>query len=256
MPNTQLSCSLVPRSEDHYDRLGSSYDDLWKYSDYFVRSMARAVIETLDLRASDRFVDLGAGTGLFAKAITDELRFAEPILCVDPSARLVNQARRDDIEVLVQDANAFAASGRRFDKLLLKEVVHHLDDPAAVFRGLGESVSPNGAVLVVLLPPTIDYPLFQSALQRFEEQQPHYDEVASALADAGLEPDVRLQEFPLEIERDRYLEMVRSRYMSLLSTFSDNEIRAGVAEIAATRPEPMYRFTDRFVFVVGRRRGR
>ncbi|MFD7505354.1 hypothetical protein [Streptomyces sp. NPDC059850] len=58
-------------------------------------------------------------------------------------------------------------------------------------------------------------------------------------------------EHELRLERERYLAMVRSRYMSVLSTFSDEELDAGIEEIRARHPEPEFVFADRFAFVLG-----
>jgi len=49
--------------------------------------------------------------------------------------------------------------------------------------------------------------------------------------------------------------MVRARYMSLLSTFSDSEIEKGIEETRVAHPEPVLVFPDRFEFVLGRRGG-
>ena len=48
--------------------------------------------------------------------------------------------------------------------------------------------------------------------------------------------------------------MVRARYMSLLSGFTDDELRQGIEEMDENVPaDGIQRFNDRFIFVVGRR---
>jgi hypothetical protein len=74
------------------------------------------------------------------------------------------------------------------------------------------------------------------------------------MRDAGLAATVSYRTFPLEIPKARYLAMVRERYMSLLSTFDDAELEAGVAEIEACHPGPVLSFPDRFAFVRGVRK--
>jgi hypothetical protein len=61
--------------------------------------------------------------------------------------------------------------------------------------------------------------------------------------------------FELELPKERYLAMVRERYLSLLSMFDDDELEAGIAEIDREHPEPVLRFEDRFAFVLGVRDG-
>ncbi|CAO5161704.1 hypothetical protein FAIPA1_200088 [Frankia sp. AiPs1] len=105
-----------------------------------------------------------------------------------------------------------------------------------------------------MLPTRICYPLFAAALKRFEQLQPDPVDVADAMRAAGLSAELAYHEYELRIPRSRYLDMVRNRYMSLLSMFDDAEIAAGLAEIAAAHPQAEFRFPDRFAFVLGVRR--
>jgi hypothetical protein len=50
---------------------------------------------------------------------------------------------------------------------------------------------------------------------------------------------------------ERYLTMVRGRYLSLLSLFDDEELAAGVEEIRHRYPGQQVEFRDRFAFVLG-----
>jgi hypothetical protein len=102
----------------------------------------------------------------------------------------------------------------------------------------------------------LGYPLFAAALRRFEELQPDPAGIEAHLGAAGLSTHLTYEAFELEIPKDRYLSMVRDRYMSLLSTFDDEEIAAGADEIDRQHPEPVLRFVDRFAFVLGVPAGR
>src|ERR1022692_3201338 len=52
-------------------------------------------------------------------------------------------------------------------------------------------------------------------------------------------------------KKQRYLGMVRDRYMSLLSEFSDADLEQGIAEIDERHPGELLEFGDRFAFVLG-----
>ena len=237
-------------TQAHYERLASSYDELWTYSRQFVASMADAIIATLELKATDRFVDLGCGSGIYAKAIADRVPFEAPLLGVDPvgSARSAGRAsgcaraRKERRGVLSISPGSQLRSRRR----------SRCRRQANCLSGLGQRLIAGGRILVALLPPTIGIPLVQEALARtYEARQPHYDEIAAMMRASGLSVDVRWFDFPVSIERGRYLDMVRRRYISLLSAFDDARLQTGLEEIAAQHPEPVLRFVDRFVFVCG-----
>jgi hypothetical protein len=106
-------------------------------------------------------------------------------------------------------------------------------------------------MLVVMLPTTISYPLFAGALELFTRQQPDPADIAAQMRAAGLDAELTYEGFPLVFPAERYLQMVRDRYMSLLSHFSDAELAAGVDEIRRAHPGDEVSFEDRFAFVAG-----
>src|ERR1700759_900525 len=186
----------------HYEQIASSYDDLWTYSGAFVNEFGAAVVKALALTRADTFVDLGAGTGLYAKAIAARVGFTEGMLCVDPVRELVSQAESPAIRVAVMDAADFSVSDVPATKILIKEEIHHIDAPERVLAALAAKLPAGGRILIAMLPPTIDYPLFREALDDYEQRQPHFESVAAALRAAGLEVVVGFPSFPVELERD------------------------------------------------------
>ncbi|ARP72343.1 class I SAM-dependent methyltransferase [Streptomyces pluripotens] len=247
----------------HYDELAAEYDEYWIYGPHYVPWMSSRIAEALRLAPRDRIADVGSGTGLFASEVANQLRPRHPILCVDPSEAMLSQLGTPppaDLTPIVASAEDIAEGRTRLpyeqlDAMWLKESVHHVADPAHTLRGLADRLAPGGRLLVVMLPATIQYPLFKAALARFEELQPDPAVIEGHLRAAGLEASLSYVEHELRIDRDKYLGMVRARYMSLLSTFSDSEIEKGIEEMRIAHPEPELVFPDRFAFILGRRRG-
>lgn len=246
----------------HYAGLAVDYDELWGYEPDYVPWMSGQITEALQLRPNDRIADIGSGTGLFAREVARKLQPRHPLLCVDPSEEMLSRLGRP----LPPGLTPVAASAEdiaedrvhlpyeHLDAVWLKESVHHVADPAHTLQGLADRLAPAGRMLVVMLPGSIQYPLFEAALVRFEELQPDPADIESHLRSAGLETSITHVEHELRLDRDRYLGMVRARYMSLLSTFSDSEIEKGIEEIRFAHPEPVLAFPDRFAFVLGRLR--
>lgn len=238
----------------HYDRLADRYDENWAYSPEFISWMTGHILNRLDVRPGDRAADVGCGTGLYAKGLAER---ADLVVCVDPSEGMLEQLPDGDAYVPVRASAEDLVSGAvplpfdRFDNILVKEAIHHVQDQPAVLGGLAQLLASGGRLLVVMLPMRIAYPLFADALELFERLQPDPEDVAADMRNAGLEADVTYEEFPLSFAKERYLGMVRSRYMSLLSNFDDDEIERGVAEMAERYPGDRLEFPDRFAFVRG-----
>ena len=102
----------------------------------------------------------------------------------------------------------------------------------------------------MLLPPTIEYPLFAKALELYEKRQPHYQELINLLQQVGFFVDVDIIEYPLELPKIQYFEMVENRYMFLLSEFNDTELAAGLKEMEEKyQDKSVLKFSDRMVFI-------
>jgi hypothetical protein len=120
-------------------------------------------------------------------------------------------------------------------------------------RGLADRLAPGGRLLVVTLPPRLDYPLFDAALDRFAERHPEPEGIADAMRAAGLETETAIEEFPVSADRDQYIGLVRNRWMSVLSTFADEELARGLDEMRERYPQRELHFVDRVAFVSGTR---
>lgn len=69
---------------------------------------------------------------------------------------------------------------------------------------------------------------------------------------AGVEVGVSYASFGLRLAKERWLQMVADRYMSLLAGFSEAELSAGIREIDDCFPGPVLEFEDRFAFILAR----
>lgn len=73
------------------------------------------------------------------------------------------------------------------------------------------------------------------------------------MRDAGLKVDMVYHGLSITVDREHYIELVRRRWMSVLSTFSEDELEAGIDEIRSSYPQPEVTYTNRFAFILGLR---
>ncbi len=243
--------------QNHYQQLSKNYDDLWEYSKDFVRFISENICNLLDLKSTDIFVDLGCGSGLFTKEINNQIQFTNPVICSDISSDMLAQLSNDSqYECIATDAISFSYEPRFFDKIIVKEMIHHLnkDEQESLIKNLFERLNVGGKFLLILLPPTIEYPLFEKALRKYEKLQPNYNFLVKLFKKAGFETEIDFVKYPLNISQEKYIKMVKNRYMSLLSSFSDREIQEGINEIKQKHlnQNTLY-FNDIVVFITGKK---
>jgi len=168
-----------------------------------------------------------------------------------------------------------------YHQVLLKEVVHHFStgDRLDIFRGMrrglltkeGETSDSSNlrvdgthhddddifppSILIVTRPQLeIDYPLWPAARQVWAANQPSALEIEKDLIAAGF-TNVRtiLHRYPCQILLDRWLDMVKGRFWSTFSNFTDAELEEACGLIrkqVVVDDKGVVTFDDRLVFIV------
>jgi ubiquinone/menaquinone biosynthesis C-methylase UbiE len=238
---------------EHYSRLAERYDDYLHYSDDFIRALTSKMIDKLQLQKGDRFVDLGCGTGMYSLDILEQVALDHPVIGVDPFPQMLAKIPKEaPITAVPLDALAFSAQDGTYDKILMKEAVHHVDDRARLFSNLFESLSAGGRLLLVHVPPKVDYPLFDKALERALGWHANPDELVALLQRTGFQVERDGLDYQHSIPKERYFQMVERCYMSVLSSFTADEIREGLAEMERKYKDvTTLRFVDHFDYITG-----
>jgi trans-aconitate 2-methyltransferase len=110
-------------------------------------AMARDVIDRLDLRADERVLDAGCGTG----RVTEELVQRVPdgtVIAVDGSQAMVEQAMErlgDDVEAFAQDLLELQLD-EPVDAILSTATFHWIADHERLFQRLYEALRPGGRI--------------------------------------------------------------------------------------------------------------
>jgi ubiquinone/menaquinone biosynthesis C-methylase UbiE len=242
----------------HYHQIAAHFDADWSYSEPYLNWMTEGLRSDLRLRSGSTVLDVGSGTGLYARRLVEGTPAAARVICLDPSPAMLQQVPNDPRLIpVIGTASAAGAVLQTLgldavDHVLAKGVVHHFADIATELTRLTRVLSPAGTILVAVLPPTLPHPLFSQALHRFEQEQPHSNAIVRLLEEAGLATFVRTSSFRLQVPLERYLDMVRNRYMSLLSAFTDDEIEVGIEEIRQTHGDTTpLEIEERFVYITG-----
>ena len=83
----------------------------------------------------------------------------------------------------------------------------------------------KGQILIIRLGGIIDHPLFAAAKERYEEAYKSSDTLVQYLKDTGFKTIIETIDYNVSLEKNKYLRMVEERYMSILSSFNDVEIK-------------------------------
>lgn len=237
--------------QKHYRRLAAQYDDFLYYSPDFVRALTAKMIDKLQLRADDVLVDLGCGTGMYSVDILDQISLKNPVIGVDPFPEML--AGIPDgaaIMPIADDGLEFTRKPYAYDKVLIKETIHHIDRRDELFANLYRRLPDDGILLLVHVPPDVQYPLFDNALERAKRWHADPNELVGQLEASGYEVERDALDYTHRIPKDLYFRMVGSCYMSVLTSFDESELREGLAEMEQRYADrEILEFVDHFDYL-------
>jgi ubiquinone/menaquinone biosynthesis C-methylase UbiE len=226
-----------------YARLAADYDAV-RGSEALDREYWFAALSALGgLRRGDRILDLGAGTGRFARIAAE----AGPVVAADLSLDMLFRARgKGPFSVVRADAEALPFRGDAFDLTLVVMVLHQLADFPRALREVAR-VSRRAAIATSDMRTRtmgILDEAFPSLLRIDRARFPPIDRIVDTLHAAGF-TQVAVQERPYHrsLSVAEELDRVRRKYISTFDLLPPGEFERGVAFLEQELPN---RHGDRF----------
>ncbi|HEY6560600.1 MAG TPA: methyltransferase domain-containing protein [Polyangiaceae bacterium] len=129
----------------HFDDAGR---DAWQ--------KPKHVLELLAIQPGARVVDLGAGTGYFVSVLSRAVGESGRVLAVDTERKMIEhlmkrsaEKRWRNVEARLVPADDPKLEADSWDRILIVNTWHHIDDRAAYTRKLARGLKPDGILLIV-----------------------------------------------------------------------------------------------------------
>jgi ubiquinone/menaquinone biosynthesis C-methylase UbiE len=225
-------------SKGHYgSEVAAGYEGAFFYKDGsdYNKWYLEKVQEELKLTPETTFTDVGGGTGNFTAALAKKSGMKNKPLNAEPYLEMLEQSPAS-VDTMHIDASVFAkdASMMKVDRIMMKEVIHHVETAhlQAIFAGMRKKLNSGGRLLVITRPSKgIEYPFFDAAFQVWQDNQLESSVYENCLRDAGFAVTSKIVPYPCEIDKRRWIKMVESRFWSTFSHFSNDELSAGILEL-------------------------
>lgn len=114
------------------------------------------VVECLELKPGDQVADLGAGGGYFTVKLAKEVGPTGTVYAVeieqaylDFIQQVVNERGISNVELVLATPEKSNLPHRTVDLVFVRNVFHHIEDPATYFSNLRTALGPNGRVAVI-----------------------------------------------------------------------------------------------------------
>ncbi|GKY91940.1 hypothetical protein MPSEU_000165600 [Mayamaea pseudoterrestris] len=274
------------QTKAHYEAHSTdSYENAYFYEPgAYTNYLTKLVQDRLGLHQEPlrrTLLDVGGGTGNFTKMIIQDTQtraiVVDPFLAAADEKAKSSEGTSKQLEFVCAPAETFMQKAnendywwrRNYHQVLLKEVIHHIDSAdhrIEIFRGLYQGLHPLAdsssnennlpSLLVITRPQVdIDYPLWPEAKHVWAKNQPSSELLTQELVTAGFaKVEQSVHGYPCSIPLDRWLGMIKQRFWSTFSNFSDQELQEACKLIAESEVERLddngcIHFEDRLVFI-------
>jgi ubiquinone/menaquinone biosynthesis C-methylase UbiE len=225
---------------DHFAGLAARYDELRPADDAWVEVLEALIrLGRLDY---GRVLDVGCGTGQAAEALAAR---GARVWGVDPSSAMLERARERHLPgggVKQARAERLPFKPGWFDGVLMRQVVQHVDRPAA-FAEAFRVLRPGGRLAIATFHPDHLHEVWISRLvprvaELDEGRFPPQEVLEAELRAAGFaQPVVERLRQTRPISREAAVERLRGRFISTLSLVTDDELAEGIARAERDLPE-------------------
>ncbi len=95
--------------------------------------------------------------------------------------------------------------------------------------------------------------LFDKAKDKFRENQPNYMDLINEVKKDNFEIKTYKDDFGFQLDKEKWYQMIKDRFMSDLSEFSNEEIDEGIAELEKKLIGNTLEIIDEIIFIYGKK---
>ena len=222
----------------------------WLSSKDYINSFNKFLIKNININSKFKVLDIGCGRGKILGALSSKLKLKERPLGID----VINHKDRDKrINFKKINAINFSLKNRQnFDLILIKQTIHlmKLSEIKKLLNLLKKKLNPKGKILIFTLDTgKNEIPTFKLMKLKLDKSLKRDRKILRIIT--KLYPN-RIKKkfiFNVKIDKNKYLEMIKNRYISTLIPFSKNQLEEGIDEIQS-KYEGVLKFKDKLICII------
>ncbi len=222
----------------------------WLSSKKYIDSFNKFLIKNININSKSKVLDIGCGRGKILGSLSKKLNFENKPLGID----IINHQDRDK-RIDFKRINAIDFSLRnkqKFDLILIKQTIHlmKLSEIKRLLRLLKKKLNSKGKILIFTLETNKnEIPTFKLMKNKLEQSLKRDKEILKIITKLYPYRKKKKFFFDVKVQKKEYLKMIKSRYISILLTFSNKQLDFGAQEIEL-KYKDILRFKDKLICII------
>ncbi len=222
----------------------------WLSSSSYIKSFNKFLIEETRLNKYSKILDIGCGRGKILGELASKLRLIKKPIGID-----IEQHKDRDKRIIfnkIDAINYLKKNRKKFDLILLKQTIHFLTlkEIRKLLLLSKNCLNSGGRIAIFTLATSKnEIPTFVKMKKKLSKSLKRDQKILRFIN--GLYPGSILKTFffKVKISREKYVEMIKNRYISILLNLSNAEILKGISEISRKYNKRL-NFKDRLICLV------
>ena len=222
----------------------------WLSSKNYINSFNNFLIKNTKINSNFKILDIGCGRGRILGSLSSRLNLKEKPLGID----IVNHKDRDKrinfkrINVL----NFSLRKDQKFDLILIKQTIHLMKfiEMKKLLKFLKKSLNSKGKILIFILDTDKnEIPTFKLMKYRLNKSLKRQKKILKIITKLYPHRIKKKFIFNVKVRKNKYLDMIKNRYISTLIPLSKKQLIQGTQEIELKYKNEI-RFKDKLICII------
>ena len=215
----------------------------WLSSKSYISQFNKFLKLRVNLNKNSKILDIGCGRANIISSLHKKYKFKNKPVGIDI---VKNKDIKKNIIFKKIEASKYLKKDQNYDLILIKQTIHFFTKKKlnSLLNLAKKSLNPKGKILIFSLKTKNNkIPCFKKMKQNLEKSLKR-DEVLFKIIKKNLkEISYTNFNFKVNISKQKYVKMIRDKYISCLLNMSDKEIKFGISEIKS-KYKNQIKFTD------------
>jgi len=203
----------------------------WLSSKKYISHFHKFLNKKINFNTNTKVLDIGCGRAYIISYLQKKYKFKQKPVGIDI---IKNKNIKKNILFTKSDGIKYLRKGEKFDLVIVKQTIHFFSKKKIVLflKMIKENLRPNGKLLILSLKTKNNQiPCFKKMKLELEKSLKKDMELINLIKKSLINYKLSYFNFRVDIAKNKYLRMIKERYISCLLKLSAKEIRKGHKEI-------------------------